>query len=247
MTSELVLILATTAFAFLVKGIAGFGGPLLAIPVLAPSMGVEHAVVAVSLGNVVANLMMLVEHRTGWEATKKLLVRLLAAGGLGTVAGTWLLTRLDNRPLALAVAAMVISYIVIAVRRPGLRVPPEMGLRLTWPVGAFGGLVHGATANSGPVFGTFMHSLGLPRSAFVFSVTVPFLVFGTIQVLTLAGLGSFTSDRLAQSLWAILPVLIVIPIGTRIARRLNQRTFSKIVLGLLAVAALRLVLSAFGI
>jgi uncharacterized membrane protein YfcA len=246
-TPDLLLILATTAFAFLVKGIAGFGGPLLAIPVLAPSLGVEHAVVVVSLGNLISNLMMLVEHRAGLGETKAMLIRLLAAGALGTVLGTWLLTRLDNRPLALAVAAMVASYVVVSLRRPDFRLSPEAGRRLVWPVGALGGLVHGATGNSGPVFGTFMHSLGLDRAAFVFAVTVPFLVFGAIQILTLATLGAFTPHRLAEAMWAILPVLVVIPIGTRIARRLNQRTFSRIVLGLLAVAALRLVFSAFGV
>jgi uncharacterized membrane protein YfcA len=247
MNHELVLILAAMSFAFLVKGIAGFGGPLLAIPILAPSLGVEHAVVAVALGNVVSNLMMVWEYRVGWNDTRQILVRLLAAGAAGTVLGTWLLTRLDNRPLALSVAAMVIAYVLISIRKPDFRIEPAQGLRLAWPVGAVGGLVHGATANSGPVFGTFVHSLGLARSSFVFAVTIPFLVFGSIQVATLFGLGAFEGDRLSQSLLAILPVLVVIPLGTRIARRLDQRTFGRIVLGLLVVAAARMVLTAVGI
>lgn len=231
----------------MIKGVAGFGGPLLAIPIIAPTLGVEHAVVAISLANVISNLMMMWEHRVGWRDARSVLVRLLPAGVAGAVLGTWLLTRLDNRPLAVAVATMVLVYIGVAVRRPNLRVDPKIGLRLAWPVGAVGGFVHGATANSGPVFGTFMHSLGLARSSFVFAVTVPFLVFGTIQVITLAGLGAFSSERLTQALWAIIPVVVVIPIGARIARRLEQRTFGWIVLGLLGAAALRLALSAFGI
>jgi uncharacterized membrane protein YfcA len=247
MTADLLLILAAVAFGFLVKAVAGFGGPLLAVPVIAPTLGVEHAVVAVSLANLVANLMMLWEHRIGLADTRALLMRLLAAGVIGTVGGTWLLTRLDNRPLALAVAAMVFGYIALAIRRPDFRITREQGLRWVWPVGAFGGLVHGATGNSGPVFGTFMHSLGLTRSSFVFAVTVPFLVFGSIQVATLAGLGSFSSERLGQALWAILPVLIVTPVGTRVARRLDKRTFGWIVLALLAFAGLRLVFSALGV
>jgi uncharacterized membrane protein YfcA len=230
-----------------VKGVAGFGGPLLAVPIIAPTLGVEHAVVAISLANVVSNLLMMWEHRTGFRDTRSILSRVLPAGVAGTVLGTWLLTRLDNRPLALAVAIMVLIYIVVASRRPEMRIDPEAGLRLAWPVGALGGFMHGATANSGPVFGTFMHSLGLARSSFVFAVTVPFLVFGTIQVITLVGLGAFSSDRLMQALWAIIPVVIVIPIGARIARKLDQRTFGRIVLGLLGVAAIRLALSAFGI
>jgi uncharacterized membrane protein YfcA len=244
---DLVLILAAVSFSFLVKGVAGFGGPLLAVPILAPTLGVEHAVVVVSIANLVSNLMMLWEHRTGFGDTRSLLVRLLSAGAAGTVLGTWILTRLDNRPLGLAVAALVLGYIVVSLRRPDFRLGPARGLQLAWPIGAIGGLVHGATGNSGPVFGTFLHSLGLARSSFVFALTAPFLIFGSIQVLTLFGLGAFTEDRTSQALWAILPVLIVIPLGTRIARRLNQRAFERIVMALLAFAAIRLLLSVFGV
>ena len=247
MSSELFLILAAVAFAFLVKGVAGFGGPLLAVPIIAPTLGVEHAVVVVSIGNLVSNVMMLWEHRTGFGDTRPLLVRLLSAGAAGTVLGTWLLTRLDNRPLALAVAALVLAYIAVSLARPDLRIDPARGLKLAWPIGAFGGLVHGATGNSGPVFGTFLYSLGLARSSFVFALTVPFLVFGSIQVVALFSLGAFTPERTNQALWAIVPVVVVIPIGTRIARRLNQRAFERIVMALLAFAAIRLLLSAFGI
>ena len=247
MSSDLFLILAAVAFAFLVKGVAGFGGPLLAVPIIAPTLGVEHAVVVVSIGNLVSNVMMLWEHRTGYGDTRSLLVRLLSAGAAGTVLGTWLLTRLDNRPLAVAVAALVLGYIAVSLARPDLRMNPDRGLRWAWPIGAVGGLVHGATGNSGPVFGTFLHSLGLARSSFVFALTVPFLVFGAIQVVTLFSLGAFTAERTTQALWAILPVLVVIPVGTRIARRLNQRAFERIVMALLAFAAVRLLLSVFGI
>ncbi|MEX0668062.1 MAG: sulfite exporter TauE/SafE family protein, partial [Acidimicrobiia bacterium] len=198
MNPDLLLILTAVSFAFLVKGVAGFGGPLLAVPIIAPTLGVEHAVVVVSIGNLISNVMMLWEHRTGFGDTRSLLMRLLSAGAAGTVLGTWLLTRLDNRPLALAVAGLVLGYIVVSLVRPDFRIDPSRGLKLAWPLGAIGGLVHGATGNSGPVFGTFLHSLGLARSSFVFALTVPFLVFGSIQVLTLFGLGAFTPDRTTE-------------------------------------------------
>ncbi|MGH8928344.1 MAG: sulfite exporter TauE/SafE family protein [Acidimicrobiia bacterium] len=247
MNPDLILILAAAAFAFFVKGVAGFGGPLLAVPILAPTFGVEHAVAVISIGNFVSNLLMLWEHRIGFADTRSILFRMLTAGAGGTVLGTWLLTRLDNRPLALTVAIIVIAYIVLALTRPTFRVDPQRGLTMAWSVGAFGGLVHGATGNSGPVFGTFLHSLGLARSSFVFAVTVPFLVFGGIQIITLVGLGGFSDDRWSQALWAIVPVVVATPIGTRVARKLNQQTFGRVVLALLAFTAIRLGLSTFGI
>jgi uncharacterized membrane protein YfcA len=245
--SDLTLIIAVAAFAFLVKAVAGFGGPLLAVPLLAPTLGVERAVAVLSLANIVANLMLLWEHRSGAGETKALLYRLLAAGALGTVVGTWLLTRLDDRPLEVTMALLVFAYIAVAIRRPDFRIGRERGLQLSLPIGAVGGLMHGATGNSGTVFGTFIHSLGLDRSSYVFALTVVFLVFGSIQVVTLGGLGAFHDTVLSEALWTILPVVVVTPIGGAIARRLGNKAFTWVVLGLLAFSGVRLVFAAFGV
>ena len=161
--------------------------------------------------------------------------------------GTWLLTRLDNRPLALAVAALVWPTSCVTAAA-GLSDPSLPGA-CSWPGRSerWAAWSMAPPATAGRSSGRSSIASGLSRSSFVFALTVPFLVFGAIQVLTLVGLGAFTPDRTAQALWAILPVLVVIPVGTRIARRLNQRAFERIVMVLLAFAAVRLVLSAFGI
>ncbi len=241
---ELVLILVVVAFAFLVKSVVGFGGPLLATPLLAPFLGVEHAVVVVSLANIVSNLMILWGNRSAAGATRDLLVRMILAGTAGVIAGSYFLTVLDDRILSAALAGTVLSYILLALARPELHVTREAGLRIAAPAGAVGGLIHGATGNSGVVFGTFLHALALPRTEFLFAVTIPFLVFGSVQVVTLAGLGSFTGDRVVQALLAILPVVAVTPLGTRIGARLASRTFSRLVLALLGGSGLVLLVSA---
>ncbi len=232
------------AFTFLVKSVIGFGGPLLAIPMLAPFVGVEHAVVVVSLGNIVANLMLLWGNRDAAGTTLPLLVRVISAGVVGVAAGTYLLTILDDRILSIALAVSVFIYIVLALTRPDVRLSRERGLRIAAPVGVLGGFMHGATGNSGTVFGTYLHALELPRREFVFAVTIPFLVFGTVQVFTLAGLGSFGGSRLGQALLAILPVLLVTPMGARIGDRLKSQTFSRLVLALLALSGVFLIASA---
>lgn len=234
------------ALTFLVKAVVGFGGPLLAIPILAPFVGVEHAVVVVSLGNIVANLMLLWANRTAAGTTMPLLIRVVSAGVVGVALGTYLLTVLDDRVLSFALAISVFVYIGLALARPELRISRERGLRIAAPVGIVGGFMHGATGNSGTVFGTFLHALALPRPEFVFAVTIPFLVFGSVQVATLATLGSFTGERLVQAVAAIVPVVLITPLGARIGGRLKSTTFSQLVLALLGVSGLALLVSAFG-
>lgn len=241
---ELVLVLVVVSFSFWVKAVAGFGGPLIAIPLLAPFLGVEGAVVAVVLANLVANVMMLWTNRHAASPNRRLLVRVIGAGALGTVAGTIALTRLDDRILSVVLAVTVVVYIVASLARPEFKVSRDVGMKLSAPVGIVGGVLQGATGNSGTVFGSFYHSLDLPRDEFVFALTVTFLTFGSLQIVTLAQLGRFSGVPLERALIAIVPVLLVIPLGEAFSRRLDAKIFGRLVLGLLAFSAVALVIGA---
>lgn len=102
----------------------------------------------------------------------------------------------------------------------------------------------GATGTGGPLIATYLHSVFGSRAAFVLSMSLTFQVFGLIQIVTLVGLGAFTADRTVQALWAILPVVAMTPVGIWLGRRVRQPLFQKLVLALLAFAAVRLILTA---
>lgn len=239
--AQLILIVVIAAFSFWVKGITGFGGPLLAIPALAPFIGVEHSVVAMSLANAVSNLMLLWSTWTAGKRLRNLLIRLLVAGAAATVVGTVLLTSLNDTLLSLILAGSVILYIVMSLARPEFSLSPERGMRLAVPAGVVGGLMHGALGNSGVVFGSFYHSLKMAREEFVFALAITFLGFGLLQIVTLVQLGSFNDQRLAQALIVLVPVIVATRLGELFGRRLDAAVFGRIVLGLLALAAVVLV------
>jgi uncharacterized membrane protein YfcA len=245
--TALILILVVMSFAFFMKAITGFGGPLLAVPLLAPFLGVEHAVVATAIGNIVSNVLLLWQNREGSLGTKRLLVRMLVPGAVAAVLGAILLTSLPDDLLLAMLGVTVLVYILVALRRPDLHLSQEKGMRVAVPVGTVGGFMHGATGNSGAVFGTFLHSLRLPRSEFVFAVTNVFLILSLAQVATLVIRGSFTGERTVQSLIAVVPVLVVTPFGVRVSRKLDATVFGRVVLAMLAIAGIRLVLAGFGI
>jgi uncharacterized membrane protein YfcA len=242
--TEILLIVVVLSFSFWVKAVAGFGGPLVAIPLLAPFIGVEQAVVVLALPNTVANLILLWTNRHVAKSHRRLLTRLLLAGAAGTIGGTVLLTRLDDAVLAVVLAVSVFGYIAMTLLRPEFVMSPERGLALAIPVGAGGGLMHGALGASGTVFGSFYHSLKLPRDEFVFALTITFLWFGSLQIGTLAQLGSFGRERIVQSLIAVIPVFVVTPLGERLSRSLNAEVFGRVVLALLATSAIALIVGA---
>lgn len=218
------------------------GGPLVAIPLIAPVTSVEHAVVVVSFANVLANGWLVWEHRASARGLKWLLLPLLSAGTVGTVFGSWLLTELDDRILSWVLAGVVVAYIARFLARPRFRLGETTGRQLAGPVGLTGGILTGGTGSGGPLFATYLHSLRLERTVFVFTMSLIFQILGPIQMTVLASLGSYTEVRVQQALFALLPVFAVLPFGVLLSRRLPQKVFEYAVLALLAVSAVRLVM-----
>lgn len=246
MTSEFLLVILVISFAYLVKGAVGMGGPLLAVPFIASITSVEHAVVVLSLGNLVSNGWLLWEHREGARGTAFVMIPFLTVGTVATIAGTWLLTEVDDRILSVIIALVILGYIWRFLANPEFGLEPRTARRTAAPMGLIGGGLLGATGTAGPLIATYMHSIRLGRSSFIFMMSATFQVFGLIQVATLVFLGSFTPDRTMQALWAVIPVTLMTAVGIRIGRRMNQRVFELVVLGLLGFAAVRLLSSAFG-
>ncbi len=123
---------------------------------------------------------------------------------------------------------------------PGLsraRVAPASGF--------VSGLLQGATGISAPVSITFLSSLGLGRSGFVFAISTLFVSFSVVQVPSLALAGILTWDRLLLSALALVPILIAMPLGGWLASRISREAFDRLVLALLAVIAAKLVYDAF--
>ncbi|HEX6145306.1 MAG TPA: sulfite exporter TauE/SafE family protein [Acidimicrobiia bacterium] len=246
MTTETALVILVIAGAYLVKGVAGMGGPLLAVPFIASIAGVEHAVVVLSIGNLVSNGWLLWEHRLGARGTGFVMIPFLVVGTAATIAGTWVLTEVDDRILSVLIALVIFGYIWRYLANPHFALERETARRMAAPMGLIGGGLLGATGTAGPLIATYLHAVRLGRSSFVHMMSLTFQVFGLIQLVTLIVLGAFTPERTEQALWAIVPVTVMTAVGIRIGRRLNQKAFEFVVLALLAFASVRVVLSAFG-
>lgn len=244
MTTEFALVMLVIAFAYTVKGVAGMGGPLLAVPFIASITSVEYAVVVLSLANMVSNGWLLWEHRAGAKGTAFVMIPFLAVGTLAVIAGTWMLTAIDDRILSVVIALVIVGYIWRYVADPEFGLERETARRAAAPMGLVGGGLLGATGTAGPLIMTYLHSIRMSRASFIHMMSLTFTVFGLIQLVTLALLGSFTPERTAQALWAIVPVAVMTAVGIRIGRLINQKTFERVVLVLLGIAAVRLVWSA---
>ncbi|MGH3326679.1 MAG: sulfite exporter TauE/SafE family protein [Streptomycetales bacterium] len=237
-------VLAAVAVGAFAKGITGLGLPTVAVPVMAAFLGVEHAVVVMTIPGVVSNGWLLWRYRGEARGVREL-PHLLVTGILGVAIGTWLLVRVDDRVLSLCLAAVIVAYVVVFLTKPGFALPARLTRLLSPVVGLASGALQGATGICGPLLATYLHGFRLRPRAYVFAVTALFLVFAVTQVLAVAQVGLFTARRLGEGLLALVPMAVALPAGMAFSRRLNHRTFDLIVLALLAFMGVKLLYDGF--
>jgi uncharacterized membrane protein YfcA len=223
----------------LVKGATGMGLPLVAVPILASFLGVQHAVALMTIPIVATNAWQVWRFRDDRRGAD-FLPGLLAGGVVGVVIGTWLIVSAPERLLALVMAAVLLAYVVLRLARPHLALPRERGRHLGVPVGISAGALQGATGIGSPLGVTFIHAMRLPRRAHVFAVSAMFLQFGVVQIPALAVAGVLTWPILLQGALAMLPALAALPVGAWLAARLPPRAFDVIILALLVLVAVQL-------
>ena len=240
----LAVIFLALAVGSLGKAIAGFGLPLIAIPVMAPYLGVENAVVVMVIPATMTNAWLGWEHRAETAAVANLWPA-LAVGLAGIVAGTWLLSELDDRILALIMACWIAVYLASLLFKGAIRIPLAQRRFLTPIVVLLGGLSQGATGIAGPIVVTYLHALKLAPRAHVFAVSAIFLSYGLCQMVAMSGFGMFTEERLIQSLIALVPVAAMTWIGIRIGRVISRRVFDACVVVLLIAMGARLAWKGF--
>jgi uncharacterized membrane protein YfcA len=236
---DLAVIVTAIAVGAFIKGATGGGLPQVAIPVMAPFIGVEHAVVLMAIPGIVSNGWLVRSHRAELSRTRDL-PALVATSIVGAVIGTVALKSLDGRALSAALVVVIAAYIVIVLVHPGFRLPPRFTRVASPPVGLVAGGLQGSTGISGPLLTTYLHGYQLLPRAYVFSLAVLFCVGAVVQTITLAVVGLYTGSRLVESLLTLIPIVLFLPAGSWAAKRLSRETFQRVTLVLVAASALSL-------
>lgn len=240
--SLLIIVLALGAGG-IVKGATGMGLPMVAMPILVTFLPIPHAIAVVSMPIVITNLWQMMQLRHALDGSR-FLVPLIAAGAVGVVIGTWMLTSVPERAMSLVLGILLLAYAAMRVTRPDFVLPRKLGDRLAAPVGLGAGALQGATGLSAPIGVTFIHSMRLPRDAHVAAVSAMFFLMFAAQVPVMWIAGILDGPRLAESLFAVIPALALMPLGARLASRLSARAFDRMVLVLLVVAGIQLIIKA---
>lgn len=212
----------------LAKGVTGVGLPILAIPALASFTSVEEAVVLMVLPGLAANGWLVMTHRR-WAVLRQHR-RFLLLGLAGSVFGTWLLSVVDDRWLKVTLAVWLGIYLLHYFSKRTFSRNFFGCNRLRPLLGMTAGAIQGASGISAPIVAPYFHAAGLLRESYAFATAFTFLLFCSAQVVTMSATGLFTPKRLMVGLVIVIPTLLFIQLGIRLARRINEKTFHRILL-----------------
>ena len=233
-----IIVVAISVGAF-IKGATGGGLPQVAIPVMAPFVGVEHAVVIMAIPGIVSNTWLAYHHRGEYPLTRDL-PSLVWTGVVGAVLGTVALKSLDGRALSAVLVVVIVAYVVVVLVHPGFHLPARLTRVMSPPIGLGGGVLQGSTGISGPLLTTYLHGFQLLPKAYILSLAVLFGVGAVVQAVTLTVLGLYTGTWLIESLLILLPIAAFQPIGSWASTRLSRATFQRVTLVLVAASAVSL-------
>jgi uncharacterized protein len=240
---ELLVIVAAISIGAFMKGMTGTGLPQVAIPIMAIFLGVERAVVVMAIPGVVTNAWMMWRYRHYLGEVYDL-PTLVVLGCAGSVLGTMGLVALDARVLAAILAAVILGSLAVRFARPAFVLSRRAGRLASPPVGATAGLLQGATGISGPLLMTYLYAFRRPKEVYVASIVTLFLVYAVPQTVMLFHLGLYTSERVTESLLALIPIALALPLGNLLATRMSARAFDYCILAILAGSAVKLIYDA---
>ncbi len=236
-----VLPLAFAAFAIggTIKGMLGFGLPLVTMSLLSVFLDVPTAVALNALPVLVSNLFQ--ANRGGLMAgTVRRFWPLLITLAVGTWAGAMLIVVLDPRWLLGVLGVIVVSFCAISQYRPEMTLPQRAERPVGAAVGLVAGVMGGVSTIPGPPLIMYVTALRLDKEAFVAALGTFFLMSGIFFTLFFVERGVLDTTTAPWSLACVPPALAGMGLGRQLGRRIEQERFRRIVLIVLFVLGLNL-------
>lgn len=237
---SLIIIFCALALGSLVKGIAGLGLPLVAIPVMSTFMEVDHAVAIMVIPGIMINSWLLWTYR--YHAVKVANLPAMIVVGIITVAlGAWILSEVPDTYLIAFMVFWVGGYLFSLLFKEKLKSGFSFGRHGPLVVVGLAGVIQGSVGTSGPIFAPYVHSLKLQQPQYVYVVSVIFQIFALTQFVSFSYLGLIDMERGYHSLLACIPIAIFLPVAVWMSQFFSDRAFNIIIVTVLIAIEARLI------
>jgi uncharacterized membrane protein YfcA len=224
--------------AYVIRGIAGFGSGLIAVPLLSAVVPVATAVPVVVSLDYLGSAGQSARHarHVVWREQLVLVPFML----VGVTLGLFILHSLPTTILSRALGLFVIAYAVYQL----LPLSPMRGSRLSAvSCGLMGGLMGTLFGTGGPFYAMYFNLRGLDKSAFRATFATNFMIDGGVRLLGYAVSGLLGWQTLSWVILALPLMVIGLFVGGRIHLDLPERVFIRLVCGILLASGTALILS----
>jgi uncharacterized membrane protein YfcA len=224
--TAVIVLAGITLLAAFVNGALGYGFSSLSVPVALVFYTNRILNPALVVIEVFINLYVLFINRHSVPAVWKRVFPILIGLLPGIAVGSFLLASLHPGWIKFVTYAVLLPLILIqaaGVRRP-IRSERLVGL----PFGMGLGFLYSVTTVSGPPLAILFNNQGLVKREFRAGLGLVRVAESTLTAIVYYHLGLFTAE--SQSiLWMIIPsVLVGIPLGAYLIRRLDAETFRRV-------------------
>jgi len=220
---ELVVI---TLIAAVVNGALGYGFSSITVPLALLFLTNRVLNPALVLVEVALNAYVLFVNRDSFRAVFRRMLPIVAGLVPGVVIGTLVVARVHPDWLKLGTFTLLLPLILL--QAAGYRRPIRSERAIGVPFGTGVGLLYSLTTISGPPLAVMLNNQGLAKQEFRAALGFIRLAESSFTAIAYAYAGLFTAASLAL-VPSILPGLLVgVPLGAWLIRRINAETFRRV-------------------
>ena len=223
---SVIVLLGITVFAAFVNGALGYGFSSLTVPVALVFFTNRILNPALVLIEVFINLYVLFINRESvpavWKRVYPILIGLLP----GIAVGSYLLASLH--PGWIKFVTYTVLLPLILVQAAGIRRPIQSERLIGLPFGTGLGFLYSVTTVSGPPLAILFNNQGLVKREFRAGLGLIRVAESSLTAMVYYHLGLFAAESQSIFLMIIPSVIVGIPLGAYLIRRLDAETFRRI-------------------
>lgn len=240
--TPLVLVYVALAFAVagFIKGMIGFGLPLVSISLTAQVLPIDQAVVLNIAPVIASNLFQAFHGGHALPALRRfkwLIISLLA----GLALGTHLLATIDPDLLLLIIGIIVIGFCVLDMTGLRLHIKPQQEAPAGILIGLVAGVMGGLSTSYGPPLVIYLIGVRLPRAEFIATVGLLWLLAALFLAVAYWTVALLTGPMALISVLMAGPTMLGFVFGDRLGRGFKPLLFRRLLLLALILIGLSLI------
>ncbi|MDJ0612786.1 MAG: sulfite exporter TauE/SafE family protein [Rhizobiaceae bacterium] len=230
----LLIIFLIYLLAGLVKGVMGFGLPIITMSLLPFFVSIETAIVLSAIVQPATNVFQfyLAKH---WSEAFTLAKPVLIALVPGVVLGAWLLSLVSSSVLLVLAGMTITLHSLYQLKGARFIIPRDRQSNAGYWFGFVAGIVGALTSLNGWAFVIYLIACEVSRNLFRSTIALLFLVSGTLISGSFWLTGLLTTELLLIGLLMLVPAFVGMWLGERIGSRLSNDAFRKLVLSSLVI------------